>query len=185
MTGPDQKFCSKVYQDAKCGTGWIYNATSNPDHTGCWGYHEEREKCDILNPKCRMFECSPTHITGFIRADAFHDPDLFELGSMTRQFKFDTDSEPSCQQDIVYYPSARGFRFSFALGSCGMKTRSIENDGLQYIQFEQKVALDNPRQNNFGLFLRNYFSPTLTFKCNYEASTTTVIVSVFKTVRII
>lgn len=174
LTGPDDKFCFKPSQSPECGVGWFYDENEEENFTGCWGYDSDKGYCDILNSKCRLFECSPTHMTGFIRADAFHDYDFIKNGTLSRDIKLGYENV-NCPENVEYIPNQRGFQFSFELGTCGMKSKSFsDSDGKEYIQFEQKIGLE-ATESDYGLFMANFFSSTFTFKCNYEADTTTTI----------
>ena len=66
VSGPDGKFCQQFKTDPICGTGWMFDNNAEPELTGCWAYDKTRGICDLLNPACRVFQCSKNKMTGLV-----------------------------------------------------------------------------------------------------------------------
>ena len=106
---------------------------------------------------------------GFIRLDAFNDPELI-ASDISELLNF---SEENCEPIISYDEEKSGISFSIKLGQCGMTAESSKLDEGLLIKFSQVFHFTKKTMAGARIFFANDFSSEFGFNCFYTSSTTT------------
>ena len=106
---------------------------------------------------------------GFIRLDAFNDPNLV-AADVTELLNF---SDENCEPDIHYDAELSGISFSIRLGQCGMTAESSELEQGLLIKFSQVFHFTKQTVAGARIFFANDFASEFGFNCFYTSSTVT------------